>query len=519
MRRKYRGAITALGTIGGTLLLVALYLFLSVGADGQARGLPKAVNASSNAFKVIPDSFSPFVVANGAITCTLEITTTDKAPLDNHSFAQAAGIANYTDQALATGSEDDLVPTQSDFYRLDNASPQTQYTIQARPDWTTNYNLGIIVYDKDRVPIITDTNTFDNNYATVVLIAEEQGPYFFEVFQVSEQCSGHTYSLVISSIAPTGTPTPTPTTTPQPGQPTPQPTWRAGFDIYEPNYNFEKATTIAPGIPYNVNFIPWGGAGVDNDFFRVRVKPGLQLTCETSDLDPGVDPRMVMYSGPGEAYFVADSDDIALGDFNSRLSFYATYEGYVYILVGQGNRMDAWDTVNSEYTLSCTLSAGISLTPSPDKDTVPTPSYPTITPQPTATPRSETSPIATPQPPDTERPLSFRLITRPDPPTPTPEPSGFRTFRVQVYFDGNYDGQMGAGEGITGFYVIVMSPDGSEELAQGYTDEQGQLSFTVPTINTVRVLIPLLGFDRLVEVNKPDITVRVIPPTLPDSVP
>ena len=150
---------------------------------------------------------------------------------------------------------------------------------------------------------------------------------------------------------------------------------------------------------------------------------------------------------------------------------------------------------------------------------MPTPSYPTITPQPTATPRSETSPIATPQPPDTERPLSFRLITRPDPPTPTPEPSGFRTFRVQVYFDGNYDGQMGAGEGITGFYVIVMSPDGSEELAQGYTDEQGQLSFTVPTINTVRVLIPLLGFDRLVEVNKPDITVRVIPPTLPDSVP
>ena len=197
MRRKYRGAITALGTIGGTLLLVALYLFLSVGADGQARGLPKAVNASSNAFKVIPDSFSPFVVANGAITCTLEITTTDKAPLDNHSFAQAAGIANYTDQALATGSEDDLVPTQSDFYRLDNASPQTQYTIQARPDWTTNYNLGIIVYDKDRVPIITDTNTFDNNYATVVLIAEEQGPYYFEVFQVSEQCSGHTYRWVI----------------------------------------------------------------------------------------------------------------------------------------------------------------------------------------------------------------------------------------------------------------------------------------------------------------------------------
>jgi hypothetical protein len=340
------------------------------------------------------------------------------------------------------------------------------------------------------------------------------------VFQVSEQCSGHTYSLILSSQNPTQTPSPTPTSTSQPDQPTPQPTWRAGFDVYEPNYSFEKATTLAPGVSYNLNFIPWGGAAVDNDFFRVRVKPGLQLTCKTSDLDPGVDPRMVIYSGPGEAYFVAANDDIALADFNSRLSYYATFEGFVYLLVGQGDRMDARDTVNSDYTLICDLNAGISLTPSPDKE--PTPSYPTITPQPTATPSSATSPIATPRPTETsdsERTLSFRLITRPDPPTPTPEPSGFRTFRVQVYFDGNFDGQLGAGEGVTGFFIIVLSSDSGEELAQGYTDEQGQLSFTVPTISTVRVLIPILGLDRLAEATKPDVTVRIIPPTLPDSIP
>jgi hypothetical protein len=78
---------------------------------------------------------------------------------------------------------------------------------------------------------------------------------------------------------------------------------------------------------------------------------------------------------------------------------------------------------------------------------------------------------------------------------------------------------MGAGEGVTGFYVMVFSSESNEELAQGYTDVQGQLSFTVPTISTVRVLIPLLGIDRLVEPSKPDITVRIIPPPLPDSVP
>jgi hypothetical protein len=518
MKQKHKSAITALGTIGGTLLLVALCLFLSGGAEGQAQELLQQTDVPPVEYIGNFDLFSPLVLNNTVVTCTLEITTTDKSPTGNHSFEQAAGIANYEDQALVEGPKNSLRTALADYYRLDNASPQTKYTVQAKPNWTTNYNLGIIVYNKNKVPIITDTNTFDNNYAVVVLTAVDQGPYFFEVFQISEQCSGHTYRLELSSAAPTATPSPTATSTPQPEQPTPQPTWRAGFDAYEPNYSFDKATTLAPGVPYNLNFIPWGGASVDNDFFRIRVKPGLQLTCETSDLDPGVDPRMVMYNGPGEGYFIAASDDIELGNFNSRLSFYATYEGFVYILVGQGNRMDARDTVASDYKLLCTLSAGISLTPGADKVPGSTP-YPTITPQPTATPKPSTSPIATPTPPDEERTLSFRLLTRPDPPTLTPEPSGFRTFRVQVYFDGNYDGQMGAGEGVTGFYVVVLSSGSGEELAQGYTDAQGQLSFTVPTLNTVRVLIPLLGFDRLVEVSQPDVTVRIIPPTLPDSVP
>lgn len=526
MKRTGKGsAFTALITAGGTLLLVALYLLLSGSAESQAHVLPQNSGSPFVEYPSNSNPSSPLVIQSTPVTCTVEITTTDKAPFDNHTIAQAAGIANYTGQALVQalvpGADQDVfVPavTHDDYYRLDNAIPQTKYTVQAKPDWTTNYNLGIIVYDQNKVPIITDTNTADYS-AIVVLTAQNPGPYYFRVFQVSAQCSGHTYSLLYGSTAPTPTPTPTPTTTPQPNAPTPQPTWQLGFDAYEPNYDFTKATTIAPGVPYNLNFVPWGGASVDNDFFKIRVKPGLQLSCSTSELDPGVDPRMVLYRGPGEEYFIAANDDIELGNFNSRLSFFATYEGYVYILIGQGNRMDAPDTVGSDYKLECTLGVGLSLTPAPDKDTVPTATYPTITPQPTPTPRTDTSPIATPTPPEPERTLSFRLITRPDPPTPTPEPSGFRTFRVQIYFDGNNDGQFGAGEGVTGFFVVVLASDSREEMAQGYTDEQGQLSFTVSTINTVRVLIPLLGFDRLVEASKPDVTVRIIPPTLPNTVP
>jgi hypothetical protein len=88
-----------------------------------------------------------------------------------------------------------------------------------------------------------------------------------------------------------------------------------------------------------------------------------------------------------------------------------------------------------------------------------------------------------------------------------------------VYYDENMDAEMGAGEGIAGFFVLVLTPDGNEELAQGYTDEQGQLSFTVPTVGTVRVLVPLLGFDRLIEASRPEVRVRIMPPILPDAIP
>ncbi|HOU15430.1 MAG TPA: hypothetical protein PKZ84_20170 [Anaerolineae bacterium] len=325
------------------------------------------------------------------------------------------------------------------------------------------------------------------------------------------------------TLTPTSTNTPSPTQTPTSQSPTvtPKPTWPGGFDAYEPNYNFNLATTIASGLTYDLNFMPWGGATVDNDYFKIRVKPGLQLTCQTSDLDPGVDPRMVFYSGPAENYFIMANDDIALGDFNSRLSYYVTYEGFLYILIGQGDRMDIRDATNSDYSFGCTLAVpGANVTPAPVKSD---PGTVQPTTNATATPQTPTSPIATPTLPPTvegqNKELDFRLVTTPAPITPTPPPTGFRTFRVLVYYDANGDGFAGAGEGVPGFFVSVRSPETRAELARGYTDDQGQLSFTVPTVGTVRVLIPLLGFDRLVEAAKSEVSVRIAPPSLPIVIP
>jgi hypothetical protein len=476
-----------------------------------------------DAFKAMPQQA---LAQNATINCTLETTSTTTADAlwNNNDFNTTIQIANYTGLSLvpSTGTPGQSVPTTPDFYRLDNAVSGALYTIQAKPDRTINYNLGIRVYDLDRQVILQDVDTSSYS-ASVSWVPTGPGPFFIEIFPVSAQCTGSTYSIIYSFAPPTPTPTRTPTAVPDTTvTPSPDATWMSGFDQYEPNFSFELATTIAPGISYRMNFVPWGGADYDNDFLKVRVKPGLQLTCETSDLDPGVDPRMAFYNGPGEQHFLMANDDIALGDFNSRLSYYATYEGWLYILVGQGTRMARRDTVDSSYTVTCQLTAPGQPTQVPgqpppvDKAPVP-PAVPAAT----ATPTTPISPVATPTPDAGagDVTLTFRLITRPEPPTPTPEPEGFRTFRVLVYFDADLDGQMGAGEGVVGFFVLVLSADGRRELAQGYTDEQGQLSFTVPTVSTVRVLVPLLGYDRLIEASRPEVRVRIVPPTLPEVIP
>ncbi len=485
-------------------------------------------------------------------TCNVEYATTDKAPTGNQSFNDAAALANYTGQSLLVRNvtNADGPPTitvaiglRDDYYRLDNAQLYYRYTVKAVPDKTINYDLGIIVYDKYHQPIITDSNPFDGNSAQVILHTDDYGPYFFRVFQRSEQCKGSTYSLILSSAAPTSTPTPTSTPvtpTPKPETPTPVPTWVSGFDKYEPNYDFGNATTIAPGVEYSMNFIPWGGWNEDNDFLKVWVKPGLIFTCETYDLAPALDTNIIIYNGPSTDQAIGGNDDRELGDYSSRVSYYSTYEGYLYLLVGHGGRISGPDVFDSNYKFRCERSlpgtpvvtstpppAGATATPVPSKDQWPTatprPAEPTATAEATATPPPPT-PTSTPEPPASTQ-LTVRPIKTPTPVVPTPTPPGFRTFRVLIYYDENEDNQLGAGEGISGFFVRVQDPASSasggsgDELAHGYTDEQGQLSLTVPTVKTVRVLVPLLGFDRLVEPSIPEVVIRIAPSPLPDNIP
>ena len=142
------------------------------------------------------------------IYCTLDITTTDLLGANNYTYTSAVRLANYTGLALAVGNvptDPITAPASDDWFRIDNTTFSERHSIDAIPDQGTNYNLGIVVYDWDLTPIISDTS-ITNHSASVELVADCCGPYYLKVFQISPHCTGGTYHLDYSVESPTPTP-------------------------------------------------------------------------------------------------------------------------------------------------------------------------------------------------------------------------------------------------------------------------------------------------------------------------
>jgi hypothetical protein len=181
-------------------------------------------------------------------------------------------------------------------------------------------------------------------------------------------------------------------------------------DFCEDNSDFEHACAIAVDLSQNFNFVPPYGEGVDDDFFKIWVKPGLIYGCATSDLSPGVDPNMIVFSGPSFDDAIGGNDDVEPGNFNSAFYYYATYEGWLYLLVGTGDRTPS-DIYDSDYTLHCDMAVPATPTSSPTPWST---AEPTRTPPPTATPWP--TPEPTPTPPLTATPFldpTVRLLATP----------------------------------------------------------------------------------------------------------
>jgi hypothetical protein len=337
--------------------------------------------------------------------------------------------------------------------------------------------------------------------------------------------ASQTYDVLVEDVTPA---TSTPTTTPGPGTATvtvPPPSIPGNPDVFEPNFGFANASLIGLDAKYaNLNFVPWSGTDPDTDFYKLWVTAGKLYTCETTELGtasntnilfckipPGETPPVVVNDEILTRMCFAGNDDVAPFDpndpYRSRLTYFATANDYLYIVVGQVGRErilpEEWANLN--YSLRCFIDLPGTATP--------TPTSPYIPPPPTAT----SAPVVnTPVPPS---PTPLRLVVRPmstptPPPTPlpvvTPTPELY-TIEVLVYYDENENGLFESGEGISSVLARVHEALSGELLSIDYTDETGRLRFSVPAQGPVRVSVPFFGFNQVIAATNTEIQIRIAP--------
>jgi hypothetical protein len=331
--------------------------------------------------------------------------------------------------------------------------------------------------------------------------------------------SDETYTLLVSDISPTPIPTSTSTPTTTPGTPTATaapPRIPGSPDSFEPNYDFGRAALIGLGAKYsNLNFVPWTGTGTDNDFFKLYVVPGKLYTCETLDLGSATNTNMILYSGPAVEYGFAGNDNIEPFDpndpYRSRITFFSSYDGYLYVLIGQvgADRILPSEWINLTYSLQCYIDLPGTATPTPTSAFVPLP-------QPTSTSPVTSTPGPTlPAPSATAARLVVLPMTTPAPPpaaTPavTPTPTLY-VIDMLLFYDRNRNGQMDAGEGLLDVLARAYDALRGDLLSIDYTDASGYLRFTLPTRGPVRVSVPFFGFNEIVTAMSASIQIRILP--------
>jgi len=184
--------------------LAALVFLLWVGSLGAANGEPGHAPRAGAAALPPRAVVHSEVAAASVITCTDTLTTTaDTIGGETGNITDtAASLAPYFDLSLVgTVGIHQTKAAFPEYFRLDNAVVGASYKIEALPNATTNYNLGILVYDRNQALILSDVNTLDFK-ASVTLEPTNIGPYYIKVFQASAQCRGGTYDLDVTTAIP-----------------------------------------------------------------------------------------------------------------------------------------------------------------------------------------------------------------------------------------------------------------------------------------------------------------------------
>jgi hypothetical protein len=314
--------------------------------------------------------------------------------------------------------------------------------------------------------------------------------------------SSQTYSIIVEDVS--GEVQPGPPSVP--GTP----------DSFEPNYSFERASLIGLDRIYtNLNFVPFIGTDPDTDFYKLWVTSGKLYTCETSDLGTAANTNIIFCSGESWDHCFAGNDDVVPFDPNdphrSRLTFFASYTGYLYVMLGQvgAEQILPEEWKNLSYSLECRIDLPGTATPTP------TSPYVAPTPQPTATPDLAAEDTPLPSPTATSPPqIVVRPMTSPTPPSApppaTPAPSLY-SIELMLYYDENENGLTDPGEGIADVLVRAYDAISGALLSPNYTDETGSLRISVPADGPVRVSVPFFGFNQVVTTTQANIQIRIAP--------
>lgn len=312
--------------------------------------------------------------------------------------------------------------------------------------------------------------------------------------------------------------------------PTPPPAFPSGADACEFNSTIETACLIVPGETVPLNFIPTLGSEQDTDMFRLWMKPGSTYICETEiPVDSAADTNIILLDGNGNPFNPwIGNDDKEPGNLGSRVQYFSTYTGWLYVEVGPVNVPELEDAPLHTYTLTCTQVVATP-TPTPTNTAVPLPP-------------STGGPISTPTPiPTVAIPTIFPTPTPFDPadfiPTPVPPPlvevnplptatsaagggGQIVNIHVTIFYDSNNNYLPELTEGIMDTAVALYDNATGELLSFGHTDEAGAIRFdAIQTTGTVRIVVPYLNYTQVITQTTDEILIRVAPGTLPIGIP
>jgi hypothetical protein len=395
------------------------------------------------------------------------------------------------------------------------------YEIRATIQSTSNLDTYLKVFNNSGALIAqNDDASSSTRDSEVTVIAQVDGYYYAEITNISPgDPANQTYCFTVAQTALPATVTPSPTADP------------GGFpDACEDigpfgNASLHSACLIGPDqLLTGLNFVPKVPPGPDNDFFQLWVRRGLTYRCGTFiSAGSAADTNMILYDANGTGIAGNADRDLPGGDFGSEVTWTATYDGYLFVLVGPQNPPAYPNSGLHTYELECEL---ILATATPT---------PTVTPPftsggggglPTVTPFPSVTPFPTPTPID---PNSFLPTPTPRPivqivplPTPGPVDSGQQTVSldVQLYYDANQNFQAELNEGIMDVAVALYDAAGGQLLAFGTTSEAGFVRLTAMAVSgPVRVVVPFLNYAQTVAGGQQQIILRVAPRPLPVQIP